>query len=165
MLRDFNTGISKDKKIRNRRKEDFHFINIDLELASFDDLQPLIDELGESVLVLYSDKVPNLNEYWASLEIKDYDIYQSYDDKTQDIGGVDVLLSAFCDLLENLSPQSQSLWKKCKKREFDVGFGCGNTEKSFHTQIRAETLKRVSELSANVLITVYPHLNYEIKTE
>ncbi len=154
MLRDFNTGISKDRKIRNRRKEDFHFINIDLELTSSDDLQPLADELGESVFVLHCDKMPNLNEFWASLEIGDYDIYQSYDDKNKDIGGVDVLLSAFCDLLENLSPQSQSLWKKCKKREFDVGFGCGNTEKSFHTQIRAETLKRVSALGASVLITV-----------
>lgn len=163
MLRDFNTGISKDRKIRNRRKEDFHFINIDLELKSLEDLQPLVDELDESVFVLYSDKAPNLNEYWASIEIKDYDIYQSYDDKPQDIGGVDVLLSAFCDLLENMSPQSRSLWEKCREREFDVGFGSGNTEKSFHTQIRAETLKRVSELGASVLITVYPHLNYEIK--
>ncbi len=165
MLRDFNTGISKDRKIRNRRKEDFHFVNIDLELKSLKDLQPLVAELGESVFVLYNDKSPNLNEYCASLEIRDYDIYQSYDDKTEDIGGVDVLLAAFCDLLETLSPQSRSLWKKCKKREFDVGFGSGNTEKSFHTQIRTETLKRVSELGASILITVYPHLNYEIKPE
>lgn len=114
MLRDFNTGISKDKKIRNRRKEDFHFINIDLELASLDDLQPLVDELSESIFVLYCDKLPNSNEYSASLEIRDYDIYQSYNDKTEDIGGVDVLLKAFCDLLDNLSLPSRSLWKNCK---------------------------------------------------
>ncbi len=114
VLRDFNTGISKDKKIRNRRKEDFHFINIDLELASLDDLQPLVDELSESIFVLYCDKLPNSNEYSASLEIRDYDIYQSYNDKTEDIGGVDVLLKAFCDLLDNLSLPSRSLWKNCK---------------------------------------------------
>ena len=150
MLRDFNTGIGKDKKVKNRRKEDFHFVNIDLELKSSDDLQPLVDELDESVFVLYSDKPPNSNEYRTSLEVNDFDIYQSYDDKTQNIGGVDAILSAFCDLLENLTRQSQSLWQNCKNREFDIGFQSGNTEKSFHTQIRAETLRRISELGASV---------------
>lgn len=164
MLREFNSGISKEQKKFHRRKEDFHFINIDLEIKSLENLQPIVDELGEKVSILYNDMPPNREENWLSMEVAgDYEIYENYNDETDDIGGVDVLLTAFCDLLENLSAESKNLWNSCRVRSFDVGFACGNTEKSYHTTIKTETLQRVAQIGATIHITVYPFVNYTIK--
>ena len=154
-------------KIRVRRKEDFHLANVDLELASNESIQPLIIELGDTVYPLYPGGEVGDGKS-AGLEIGDYPpgedwIYKSYDDKEDLVGGTDVLISAFCDLIENLSAESRQIWNKCHRKEFDVGFESGNTVKSFHTQIRAETIKRCAELGASILITVYPHMNYEYR--
>ncbi len=163
MLRDFNTGITKERKKFHRRKEDFHFINIDLEIKSLKNLQPIIEELGDKVFVLFNDKpFQNSDEYWLSLEIRDYDTYQNFDDEKQEIGGVDIILSAFCNLLEGLSVNSKKLWERCHQKEFDVGFACGNTEKSYHTTIKSETLQRIAKLGATIHFTVYPFVNYDL---
>ena len=170
MLRGFGHGNENDAnyiKVRVRKKEDFHLANVDLELASDESIQPLITELGDKIFAFYpggeigDGKSANLEiRYYPSFE---KDIYQSYDDKEDLVGGTDVLISAFCDLIENLSATSRQIWDKCHRKEFDIGFESGNTIKSFHTQVRAETIKRCAELGASVLITVYPHLNYEYR--
>jgi hypothetical protein len=170
MLRGFGHGSEDDEnyiKIRVRQKEDFHLANVDLELASSESIQPLIIELGDNAYALYPGGEVGDGKS-AGLEIGDYPpgedwIYKSYDDKENLIGGVDVLISAFCDLIENLSADSRQIWDKCHRKEFDIGFESGNTIKSFHTQIRAETIKRCAELGASIMITVYPHLNYEYR--
>jgi hypothetical protein len=154
-------------KFRLRIKVDSHLANVDLELESSDSIQPLISELGDNILPFYpGGEVGNGKS--SGLEIGDYPlgekwIYQSYDDKENLVGGADVLISAFCDLIENLRAESRHIWDKCYRKEFDIGFESGDALKSFHTQIRAETLKRVSDLGASILITVYPHLNYEYR--
>ncbi len=170
MLRGFGHGNEDDEnyvKIRVRRKEDFHLANVDLELASSESIQPLIIELGDNVGAFYPGGEIGDGKS-AGLEIMYYpsfeeDIYQSYDDKENLVGGTDVLISAFCDLIENLSAESRQIWDKCHRKEFDIGFESGNTAKSFHTQIRAETIKRCAELGASIMITVYPHFNYEYR--
>ncbi len=170
MLRGIGHGNEDNEnyvKVRVRQKEDFHLANVDLELASSESIQPLILELGNNIYPLYPGGEVSDGKS-AGLEIGDYPpdedwIYKSYDDKEDLIGGADILISAFCDLIENLSPKSQQIWDKCHRKEFDIGFECGNTAKSFHTQIRAETIKRCAELGASILITVYPHFNYEYR--
>ncbi|HEY8560719.1 MAG TPA: hypothetical protein VIL74_10120 [Pyrinomonadaceae bacterium] len=157
-------------RVRTRRKEDFHFINIDLELESADDLTPLITELEADDrawsmnLHLFKEDEPKTS---VTFEIgwfsKDDDIYRSYDDGENLVGGVDVLLAAFCTLIENLSPDSRRIWDDCRKKDFDVGFQTGNTMKSFRTMIEAETIKRCAALGATISITVYPHSNYEMR--
>lgn len=168
MLNGFGHGWADDEnyiKVRVRRKEDFHLANVDLELASSASIQPLILELGDKIFPLYPGGEVGDGKS-AGLEIRDYPpgedwIYKSYDDKENLVGGTDVLISAFCDLIENLSVESRRIFDKCHRKEFDIGFESGNTLKSFHTQIRAETIRRCAELGASVMITVYPHLNYE----
>jgi hypothetical protein len=157
-------------RVRTRRKEDFHFINVDLELASSEDLTPLITELQANDrmwagnLHLFEEGEPKTA---VTLVIgwyhKEEDIFQSYNDKDDLVGGVNVLLSAFCTLLEEASPETRRIWNDCHKKDFDIGFQGGNTVKSFHTQIEAETIQRCAELGATITITVYPHSNYEMR--
>jgi hypothetical protein len=124
MLRGFGHGSKDDAnyiKIRVRRKEDFHLANVDLELASSESIQPLILELDDKICALYPGGEVGDGKS-AGLEIGDYPpgedwIYHSYDDKKDLVGGIDVLISAFCDLIENLSAESRRLFDKCHRKE------------------------------------------------
>ncbi len=165
MIREMNNDLDENYvKIRTRRKEDFHLINVDLELESSGSVQPLVIELGENVCSLYCSDIDEMANLELNLfERNGVDFYESYDDKRDLVGGVDIHINEFCNLLENLSDESKQIWDKCHKKEFDVGFQCGNTEKSFRTLIESQTIKRCAELGATIGITVYPHLSYEIQ--
>ncbi len=142
-------------KVKTRRKQDVCFANVDLEIESKDDLQSLIDEFGENVHVLYHDRLANGNDF-VSLETV-------YLVKTENHGEVENTISAFCDLIENLSLELRSLWNKCIEKKFDIGFESGNTENTFNTEISAKTLKRLARIGGSIIITIYPVLNYTIK--
>ena len=149
-------------KVRVRRKEDFHFVNIDLELESAESVQPLVNELSENTYALYCSDIDEMANLELSIEKRNgVYFYDSYDDEKDIVGGVDIHINEFCNLLENLSEESQQIWNKCHRKEFDIGFQSGNTPKSFRTQIRAETIERCAKLGATIEITVYPYFNYE----
>ena len=159
-----NEDSSDYVKVRVRGKVDFHFINVDLELESSESVQPLVAELGENILALYCSEIDEMANLELNLyEIKGDDCYKSYDDEKDSVGGVNIHINEFCNLIENLSKKSRKIWDKCHKKEFDIGFQCGNTQKSFNTIIQSETIKRCAEIGATIEITVYPHFNYEMR--
>ncbi len=143
-------------KVRTRRKQDICFANVDLEIESKDDLQPLIDEFGENVHVLYHDRLANGNDF-VSLEIDMNSV------EAENYGEADDTIVALCDLIENLSLELRNIWNKSIEKKFDVGFESGNTEKTFNTKIPTKTLKRLSRIGGSIIITIYPVLNYTIK--
>lgn len=151
-------------KVRVRRKEDFHFINVDLELESNESVQPLVEELSENTYSLYCSDIDEMANLELNInEINGIDFYELYNDEKDLVGGVDLHIVEFCKLIENLSDESRKIWDKCHRKEFDVGFQSGNTKKSFNTLIQAETIKRCAELGATIGIKVYPQINYEMR--
>ncbi len=117
-------------------------------MESEQDLRPLIDELGDEVMVHYHDRLENHNDF-ASLSGTNV--------ACGGIGGdPDETISAFCDLIEGLSQNSKDIWSKCCQKEFDIGFESGNIGKQLELRLENETLKRVVELGATIEITVYP---------
>lgn len=151
-------------KVRVRRKEDFQFLNVDLEIESGEDLQPLLDELGKRVMVLYHQGFSDGHDH-ANLEISSPpslpDIYRK--DKEELVGGADILIAAFCRLIKGMSSASRKIWNTCHRKEFDVGFECGNTGKSYQTVISTETIRQCGEIDAAIRLTVYPFVSYEIR--
>ena len=120
------------------------FLNVDLEIDSLEQLQPIIDDFGEDVLVLYHGKNGNGFDF-AAFEVS----------AESDRDG-DGIISTFCVLIENLSPESKSIWDKCHSKKFDVGFQSGDFPRSYQTEIRADTIERVAQLGASIVITIYP---------
>ena len=164
MLKPFGDEFEKETqgnvRVRVKGLRDFHFVNVDLEVASARSIKPLLDEIGESVFAFFPGGEIGDGKQ-ANLEIMVFKrkrkwIYQSFDDEKNLIGGADVLISAFCYLIENLSPKSRQIWNNCRRKEFDIGFEGGNTKKSYRTLIRAETIKRCGEIGASISITIYP---------
>lgn len=121
---------------------DIRFLNVDLDVESRTSLKPLIDDLGENVIVLHKGQSRGL--YEAHFE-------------TADCGAdAESTLASFCVLLENLDTDAAEVWKTAVSRTFDIGFDSGDSPRNFRAIIHPDTVQRVSKLNAAIVITIYP---------
>jgi hypothetical protein len=124
------------------------FHNVDLELESNESLDRIAQEFGDRVHVLHNGPLRDI-PYLLALEV-----YAGDDHDPESI------IEAFCDLIENLSAKAKTSWRKCSARRFDIGIGSGTgaakPSVGLCLSLTPATLKRVSALSAEVVITVYP---------
>jgi hypothetical protein len=120
------------------------FLNIDLEVESSENLKVLIDDLGEDVSVLYQ------GENGSGFNFVSFAVRPSGE---KDADGI---ISSFCLFIENLSLDAKLIWNKSHSKKFDVGFQSGNSPRSYQTEIRADTVKKVAEIGASIIVTVYP---------
>jgi hypothetical protein len=85
-----------------------HFINVDLDVLSRNDIQPLVTALGEAVLVLFVGRIRRT--YHAHLELAKLT-------KT-----ADETIREFCSLLNSLPRAMRRLWLSAKTRDFSFHF-------------------------------------------
>jgi len=119
-----------------------HFLNVDLDIYSTDDLQPLVDSLGKKVIVLYVGKVRR--KYCAHLELAKW------------TRSADTTILAFCGLIRGLPKAQRNLWDTATVRDFSIGIQAGIQPNPCDFAIEAKTLSAVSELAARIVLTVYP---------
>ena len=121
------------------------FLNVDLEIESSEDLQPIVDEFGEDVSVLFHGKLDR-GTWLACFEIMT--VLPSARDPDGYIGG-------FCWLVEQLTPEARRLWDNCHSRKFDIGIQGGSSPAGYQTQIRPDSVSRLAKLGGTVVITIY----------
>ncbi len=61
------------------------------------------------------------------------------------------------DAADALSVDARELWARCSKREFNVGYDCGDEPWSFNQGLSNAVLRRIAECGASFRITLYPH--------
>ena len=123
---------------------EIRFLNVDLEIESAENLQPVIDDLGENVSVLHhGDNGSGFN-------------FVSFEVKPSGERDVDGIILSFCLFIENFSNETKAIWDKCHSKRFDAGFQSGEFPRSYKTEIRADTVERVAKIGASIAITVYP---------
>lgn len=83
-----------------------HFLNVDLDIHSKSDLQPLVAVLGEKVLVLHVGR--HKRTYHGHLEVT----------KLKD---ADQTIRVFCALIQELPRAERKMWNDAKLREFNIG--------------------------------------------
>lgn len=159
MLVPHNTEIGEGWiKVKTKLSQDFKFLNVDLEIESNKDLTPLLQELeGKADAIYHRGFKDGFDQ--ANLN---HSTYPDCDDETKLIGQSNLLIAAFCDLLENLSETTRNLWEDSKVKYFDVGYECGNKSSGYRTEITTETMRRCAELGVSIRMTVYPFPEYEI---
>lgn len=121
------------------------FLNVDLDIESQNDLQILVDELEKDCSLHIYDKNVNNNNFASFSHRFAFDDYE-----------INAIISAFCNSIENLSPKAREIWDSCCTRKFDAGFESGNFPKDFKSAIDADVIKRIADLSASIVITIYP---------
>ena len=83
------------------------FLNVDLEVTSRSDLQPLINAWGNRVFVLYTSGEGRI--YRAHLEL------------SRNAKSADSTIRAWCRLISVLPPLKRNLWNRPTTRDFNIG--------------------------------------------
>lgn len=120
-----------------------HFLNVDLDIYSKRDLQPLVDRLGRKVFSLYVGRQGG--KFCAHLELA----------RTRPTITADATIRAFCRLVDDLPESERKIWDAAIVRSFSVGVETeiGSPVQDF--RIRQETVTSVSEIGGEIVLTVY----------
>lgn len=125
-----------------KKTPDAEFLNVDLDVYSRSDLQPLVDGFGKKVIDLYVGR--ERRGYSAHLELAGF---QS--------SSANATIRAFCTLVRALPKTERELWNDARAREFSVGVQAGRQPFASDFRIEAQTIKAVAELGAAIVLTVY----------
>ena len=117
------------------------FLNVDLEVRSPTDLQPLIDDLGEDVVNLHAGRVHD--HHLATFE-------------ATVTGDANHLIGYFCGLVDNLAPEARRSWDEAFSKVFDIGYEAGVGPKSYESDLQPETVAAVARVGAAIRVTIYP---------
>ncbi|NQX84213.1 MAG: hypothetical protein HRS57_03375 [Mycoplasmataceae bacterium] len=119
---------------------EIHFLNIDLEIESFIDISPIIEEWGERICVFRNEKVDGI--FYGSFETS--------------CSGVEGIIDEYVSLVNGLSQSSRDIWEKAQKRDFDFGYESGTDPNNFHSRIESESVQKLASLGGSIVITIYP---------
>ena len=125
-----------------RKTSTTRFLNVDLDLYSRSDLQPLVDAFGKKVITLYVGR--ERKRYSAHLELARYHKLSA-----------DSIIRGFCTLIRALSKTERALWDCAQSREFSIGVQAGHRPFVCDFRIEALTLKAVARLGGVIVLTVY----------
>lgn len=118
------------------------YLNTDLEIESKSDLSSIVEEFGDDVIVLHHGERRGFQH--ASFET------------AADSTDADATINSFCMLVESLPHEAREIWNGCLSRVFDVGYESGSSPPHFRSEIRASTIRRVANIGASIVITIYP---------
>jgi hypothetical protein len=102
------------------------FLNLDVVLKSNSDLSPLIEHLGQQVIVLAHEEFER--QFLLALEL-------SASGATKDAGWC---TEQFLMLIETLPETTRALWNGCTSRAFSFGFERGCDFPAFDTAITSD---------------------------
>jgi hypothetical protein len=120
-----------------------HFLNVDLEIESHHDLQPIVEDFGDDVFNLYCGEAQG--HYLATFELH----VSSGTDP-------DSIIYSFCELIESFGTEAKKLWESAFTKVFDIGYESGSEPISYSSEIRVGTIERVALLGASIRVTIYP---------
>lgn len=120
-----------------------YFLNVDLEIESHQNLQPIVEAFGDDVRNLYCGQAQG--HYLATFELPG-------------VSGTDPdsIIYSFCRLIESLDNEAKKLWDSAFTKVFDIGYEGGLEPSSYSSEIRAGTIKKVALLGASLRVTIYP---------
>jgi uncharacterized protein (DUF433 family) len=127
--------------IQKGRQDETQLLNVDLDIYSKSDLQPLVDAFGKAVFVLFAGRIRRT--YKAVLEVKKL---------TKD---ADATIRVFCDLIRALPRPAKRRWNEAKTRDFSIGIQSADSPCSEDFALAADTVKQAAEVGARIVITVY----------
>ncbi len=122
---------------------EIHYVNIDLDLLASHPLEPLNQYLQSKELIQMTYFKDNAE--WKAW----YEIYECKDSPEE-------TMQIFWHALKNMPDDIRLIWDSCSKRAFNIAFDCGEGPWEYNQTLSKETLSRVVELNAEIIITIYP---------
>jgi hypothetical protein len=126
------------------------FLNVDLDIRSKSDLQPLVDALGDKMIVLYVGR--ENRHYKARLELNGSH-HKREAAKHEKVP--EAIILGFCKLIRNLPLAARKLWDGARTRDFDVGIESGKPRRYYWFELTPNALEAAVEVNAKISVTVY----------
>jgi hypothetical protein len=120
------------------------YCNTDLDLISERDLTELAAALTNGNVFPLNISRGNDGQWYATFEIH----AESSEPETT----IHHLLTA----VESLLPTHRGAWNDCTRREFNIGYDCGEEPWAFNQGLSTELLARIVAVGATLRITIYP---------
>jgi hypothetical protein len=117
------------------------FLNVDLDLLSRSNLQPLVTALGGRTFALHVGR--DKQTYRAHLEL------------SKAPKNPDAAIRSFAALISALPKAERKLWDTAKARDFNIGVQAAMQPRSYEIPLARETIEEVSRLKARLLFTIY----------
>lgn len=120
------------------------YLNVDLDIYSSRDLQPLVSALGNKVDVLFIGK--HKRTYETHLEVGRYPEPKNPNAAIRD----------FCKLILDFPEEARKIWDFAKIRQFDIGIEAGTEPTTYRFEIAPEIVNQASSLNVQIAVTIYP---------
>jgi hypothetical protein len=117
------------------------FLNVDLEVFSKSDLQPLVDALGSKVHVHY-----------LGMEFR---LFKAYVDLPEQPKTPESGILRFCELIQKLPSSARAVWNTAKSRSFDIGIEPPGRGRHYWSAIGSRAIRAAAKVDAQIAITVY----------
>ena len=124
-------------------KQTIKYLNTDLDLIAPFDLDSLAQALAPlGVFALHVSAGEDLTWY-ACFECEEGFSYPEPN------------IASSLTAVESLDPESRRIWNACTKREFNIGYDCGDEPWAFNNEITVGTMSRMAALNISLRITLY----------
>ncbi len=144
----------KREKARSPRPSTISYLNTDLDLVAAHDFALLTNALSErGVDPLGGVQEGDDGQWYAVLETRDY----------PQPNEPEVTIRVMLDAIEAIDGPAKTLWAACSKREFNIGYDCGDEPWAFNNGLSHATLSRIATLGASLRITLYPQTSAATK--
>lgn len=117
------------------------FLNVDLDVASPQDLAPLAKALDARLFALHVGRIGRT--HWARFELR-------RDPKTPDFA-IRRLVAA----IDALPRAARARWNRASRRDFSVGIQAADMPHSSEFVIGSETVAMVSRVGGRIVFTIY----------
>jgi hypothetical protein len=122
------------------------YLNTDLYLESPGDMAPLMAGLrARGVSPLCDGPVRGDDGLWHV----NCEANEAY-------GRPEDTIAALLSVIEGLDEAGRAAWDACTRREFNIGYDCGDEPWAFQEGISAELLRRMAAAGASLRWTLYP---------
>jgi hypothetical protein len=121
------------------------YLNTDLDLVAPIPLTDLVESLESRCVIPISVDQGKDGLWYSTLESAKWE-------QTEPESTVIEILTA----IDSLSAEVLKVWNACTKREFNIGYECGDEPRSFTQRISNDTLRRMAECGSTLALTLYP---------
>jgi hypothetical protein len=120
------------------------YLNTDLDLTSSEDLSTLA-EVFRSVGVFPLHVTHGEDGLW-------YATFEVYDQNTEPESNIAEMVG----VVEALAEPHRLVWNGCSRREFNIGYDCGDEPWAFNQGLSSDLLRRIAAIGASLRWTLYP---------
>ncbi|QUM82014.1 MULTISPECIES: hypothetical protein [unclassified Moritella] len=118
---------------------DTHFLNVDLDVESKQDITPIVEFWGDEISVFRLEEVDGT---W-------FGAFETLESAEDDI------IEKYHQLITGLPSDLRTIWDSAIKRVFDFGYDGGSTPRAFQSTLSQDSVSKLADVGGRITVTIY----------